>query len=333
MIYPESQQIIDKINSVNKILLNCHHNPDADSVGSALAMNRYLRSLGKETKILSPSKLSKNLEFLLHHDEVIEEIDFNNFKFDDWELFITNDSSSWSRVSGSHEIEQPDIEFIVIDHHQTNQKYGSINLIIADEAANAQIIYKFMKDLGVETTPELAEPLLAGIIGDTGAFRFPEADEETFRIASELMKYASKNEIIFNLYQSFAESHVKVWKEVMHNLEIDKEKKFVYSFVDNDIMHANNYPDNAKAEISDMIFQSIEGTKFGMVGAQAKEGYMSVSFRARTEDADVAILASQLGGGGHKWAAAARIDEGSFDKNKAKTLKYAREFSLSLRTQ
>lgn len=324
MNYSESTQILEKIKSSNNILLNCHHNPDADSVGSALAMARYLKSLGKKFRILSSTKLAKNLEFLLR-DETIEVVHFNEINYSEFDLFITNDSSSWSRVSGTHDMEKPEIFFINIDHHKTNQRHGDINLIVADEAANCQILFKLFKDFNLEITEEIAEPLLAGIIGDTGVFRFPEADEKTFEIAGELMKLADKNKIVFNLYQSYEESHVKVWQEIMNNLVI--ENGFVYSFIDKESMAASGFPDNAKAEISDMIFQSIEGTKFGMVGAQAEEGYISVSFRARTVDADVSVLASKLGGGGHKWASAARVEEGDFEKSKEKILNEARNFT------
>jgi len=329
MNYPESSAILEKIKASQKILLNCHHNPDPDSVGSALAMSRVLRDMGKEVKILSPSKVSKNLEFLLEHDEQIEETDFKNFNYSEWDLFIANDSSSWSRICGSHDIPQPGIDMTVIDHHKTNQKFGIINLIVPDAPANCELLYYFFQDIGYipdteKDYPDIATPLLTGIIGDTGAFRFPEADRGTFAVAHDLMKLTNKNKIIFNLYQSYEKEHVHLWQAIMQNLRID-DNGFVYSFIDNDVMQENGYPQNAKTEIADMIFQSISGTKFGMVGAMSKEGYMSVSFRAR-EEVDVSVLASDLGGGGHKWAAACRIDEGSFDKNVEKALLAARDF-------
>lgn len=330
MNYPESQSILEKIKSSQNILLNCHHNPDPDSVGSALAMYRVLKDMGKQVKIVSPSKISKNLEFLLAQDETIEETDFANFDYSTWDLFIANDSSSWSRISGSRDIPQPEIKVIVIDHHKTNQKFGEINLIVDDAPANSEVLYYFFQDIGYspdiseDDYPDIATPLLTGIIGDTGAFRFPEADTGTFEVARDLMTYADKNKIIFNLYQSYEKEHVLVWRALMQNLQID-DAGFVYSFVNNDVMQQHGYPQNAKTEIADMIFQSINGTKFGMVGAMSAEGYLSVSFRAR-ESVDVSILASRLGGGGHKWAAAARIDEGSYEKNVEKALIAAREF-------
>lgn len=330
MNYPESQQIKQKIDSFGNILVNMHHNPDADSVGSAIAMARVLKHFGKSVKVVSPTELPKNLLFLVG-DEDLEIIDFNNFDFSPYDLFLTCDSSSWSRVAGGN-IDKPECYFINIDHHQSNHKYGDINLIVPEAAANCEVLYYLFQDWGIvadtdRDVPDFHTPLLTGLIGDTGAFRFPEADRGTFEVASELMKLADKNKIIFNLYQSFEESHIMVWKELMNNLVVDSEHKFVYSFVRKDVLEKYGKPFNAKSELADMLFQSIEGTDFGMVGAE-DDGYISVSFRSRT-GIDVSLLASSLGGGGHAWASAARIDilNGNYEEAEQKALEAARDFS------
>jgi len=339
MNYRESSSIKQKIDSSQKVLVNMHHNPDADSVGSAVAIARVLKyfsptsheaTLGasKEVKIISPTEVPKNLQFLLENENY-EVIDFGKFDTREYDLFITLDSSSWSRVSGQHKAKKPEISIINIDHHVSNQRFGDLNLVVADAAANCEVLYFLFEDWEVPIEP-LAEPLLAGIIGDTGAFRFPEADQKTFEVVGELMKYADKNKIIFNLYQSFEESHIMVWKEIIDNLNIDHECKFVYSFIRKQILEQYGKPFNAKSELADMIFQSISGTNFGLVGAQ-DEGYISISFRSRT-GVDVSKLAESLGGGGHAWASAARVDilDDSYEATTEKVLAMVREFAKTV---
>lgn len=311
MNYPESQQILEKIKASSNILVNMHHNPDADSVGSAVAMARVLKHLKKNVRILSSTQVPKNLLFVIK-EEVVDVVDFHKFDFSDYDLFIALDSSSWSRVSGTNDLDQPDTPFIVIDHHDTNTRFGEINLVIADAAANCEVLFYLFQDWGIEPDiaemedyPDIHNPLLTGIIGDTGAFRFPEADTGTFEVARDLMNLADKNKIIFNLYQSYEESHIEVWKSLFQNLIIDHENRFVYSFVSKEVTDKNGKPFNAKSELADIIFQNIEDTDFGFVGAE-DQGYVSVSFRSRT-GVDVAKLAQELGGGGHKWASAARV--------------------------
>ncbi len=330
MNYNESQEIKKKIDSSSKILVNMHHNPDADSVGSALSMARVLEFFGKEVKIISPSELAKNLKFLIDGDDV-DVIDYESFIFADYDLFICCDSSSLNRVAGGV-FKKPDIYIVNIDHHKSNTKYGDINLVVPEASANCEVLYYLFQDWGIKPDiemdyPDIHTPLLAGIIGDTGAFRFPEADRGTFQIAQDLMTLADKNRIIFNLYQSFEESHVMAWKEIMNNLKIDHESRFVYSFVKKDVLEKYGRPFNAKSELADMLFQSIDGTDFGIIGAE-EEGYISVSFRSRT-GVDVSVLAQKLGGGGHSWAAAARITYNSkvnYDVAVEKILKEARRF-------
>lgn len=339
MNYPESQQIKQKIDSSSKILVNMHHNPDADSAGSAIAMARVLKHFGKEVKIVCPTELPKNLKFLLtaqnssNPTETVDVIDFSDFDFSQYDLFITCDSSSWSRVAGGN-AEKPKMFLVNIDHHKSNHKYGDINLVISDASANCEVLYFLFQDWGIapdieemEPWPDIHNPLLAGIIGDTGAFKFPEANEQTFQVAANLMKFTDKNKIIFNLYQSFEENHVFVWKEFFDNLKIDHEHKFVYSFVRKEILESYGMPFNAKSELADMLFSSIDGTDFGLIGAE-DEGYISVSFRSRT-GVDVSRLASKLGGGGHAWASACRVDilEGKYEEAVEKILSEARAFA------
>ncbi len=332
MNYTESVAIKQKIDSSERILVNCHHNPDADSVGSALAMARLLRFWKKDVRIICPTEVPSNLQFLLG-EEKIETVDFSSFEFGSYDLFIALDSSSWSRVAGSQDVLKPDIPFVVIDHHKSNKRFGEISLIVPEAAANCEVLYYLFSDWGVSPDverdfPDIHTPLLTGIIGDTGAFRFPEADTATFAVASELMKLANKDKIIFNLYQSYGENHVMVWRALLDNLRVDHEHKFVYSFIPKEILEKNGKPANAKSELADMLFQSIEGTDFGLVGAE-DNGYISVSFRSRT-GVDVSKIAESLGGGGHAWASAARVYDVNYDNAVQTILDHAREFAKKL---
>lgn len=323
MNYLESAAIKQKIDASQRILVNCHHNPDADSIGSALAMARVLKQWGKEVTIISPTDVPSNLKFLLREDTV-ETIDFKHFDYSKFDLFITLDSSSWSRVCGEGDLNKPDISLVVIDHHKSNSKFGEINLVVPEAAANCEVLFYLFKDWQIDIKI-VSEPLLAGIMGDTGALRFPEAGRKTFEVAAELMNHADKNNIIFSLYQSFGENHIMVWKEIMNNLAIDHEHKFVYSFIRREMLEKYGKPFNAKSELADILFQSIEGTDFGLVGAE-DDGYISVSFRSRT-GVDVSALASTLGGGGHAWASAARVYNKSYEEAVEKILLEARNFS------
>lgn len=329
MNYAESLEIKNKIAAASQVLINCHHMPDADSVGSALAMYQLLTHMGKNVRIVCPSQLPQNFMFLEHSDK-IETVDFSTLDYSQFDLFITLDTGSWNRVTGSNEIEKPTLPIIVIDHHVSNTRYGEIHLIVPEAAATCVVLYFFLQDLGYRIDrerdyPEFAQPLLTGIIGDTGAFRFPEADELTLTVSLDLMKFTSKDKIIFNLYQRFDIRHIQLWGEFLSNIHIDTEHKFVWSAVSKDVYKKYGNIVGAKSELADMLFANIEGTDFGAIAIEDDE-CISVSFRSRT-GVDVAKLASTLGGGGHTWASAARITGMPYNEGMEKILEACREFT------
>src|SRR5690348_12065872 len=137
----ESPKITEMVGKAQKILLNCHRNPDADSVGSATALARYLRSLGKEVLVLSPSEIPAHLTFLIG-DVLIEMHDFDTFDFTQYDLLIMTDSSNWSRVFNSNTPTVPTIPVVVIDNHETNHGFGTLNLLDYKTSSVCEMIFK-----------------------------------------------------------------------------------------------------------------------------------------------------------------------------------------------
>src|SRR3989344_8203976 len=128
MYHELSTKILEEVKKANKSLINCHRNPDPDSIGSALALKVVLQKIGKEAKIICPTKLDKGVSFLKGFDE-IEVVDFSKFDFKKYGLFITLDSSTWDMVTGAKNTSRPKgIKIITIDHHFTNDSFGDINL-------------------------------------------------------------------------------------------------------------------------------------------------------------------------------------------------------------
>lgn len=313
MNYPESSEILQLIKEADRILLNCHSRPDADSVGSAQALRQVLLGWGKEVKVICPDEIPRNLKFLEKFG-AIDKIIFRDFNFFEWDLLICLDSSSWQRVAADSDVKRPMIKMVVIDHHKTNTQFGDLNLLDPGIAATCQLLINLFKDWDIDIKgSEVATPLLTGIIGDTGAFRFPEADAETFKAALNLMEFADKDEIIKNLYQSYELESVKLWGEILENLEINSEYNYVWSAIGRDVFGKYGSPVGSKSEIADIIFQSIKGTEFGMVIVEENDGYVSVSLRSRS-GFDVSEIAEKLDGGGHRWAAAGKVIGLPFDR-------------------
>ncbi len=313
MNYPQAEEIKQILKDSQKILLCCHSRPDADSVGSAQAMRRLMMSWNKEVEVVCADKIPNTLKFLEEYGG-IKEVSFRNFDFDKWDVVVCLDSSSWQRVAADSTVARPQIKMIVIDHHKTNTFFGDVNLVDPDIGANCQLLFNLFNQWqeNINLQP-IATSLLAGIIGDTGAFRFPEADENTLKTALSLMKSTDKNKIITNLYQTYDLNSVKLWGEILGRMQLNIENNYVWSAIEKEVFVKYGSPIGSKSEIADMLFQSIKDTDFGMVIVEETVGYVSVSLRSRT-GFDVSEIAERLDGGGHRWAAAGKVTDLSFNQ-------------------
>src|SRR4030042_4697616 len=98
MYYQESKKILEEVIKAKRILLNCHRRPDPDSVSSALAMYSVLKAMGKTVDIVCPDPIPGNLDYLENFGEV-KQVDFDEFNFSIYDLFIILDSGTWDVVS------------------------------------------------------------------------------------------------------------------------------------------------------------------------------------------------------------------------------------------
>lgn len=333
MNYELSAEIFEEVKKADRILINCHRNPDPDSIGSAMALFTVLKNMGKEVQVICPTKLDRNTSFLKNFEE-IKTIDFKDFNFKEFNLFVVLDSSTWDMVTGAKDILRPEgLKIITIDHHFTNDNFGDINLIDPNVTSAAELLYKVLSDWEVKLDKETATALLAGIISDTGAFRYPGVSKETLLIASDLIsKGAEKEKIIFNIFNNLELNVLKMVGEMINKLEIDEESKFCWCAIDLSLYEHYGKPDGAKEYASNTFIQSIAGTDFGIIMVEVEEKKLSVSFRSRT-GFDVSKIALALGGGGHKAAAGANIMGISFDEAVTKVLETARKIANEIQTR
>jgi phosphoesterase RecJ-like protein len=312
MNYEKSGKILEKVKKAKKILLNVHRSPDPDTVGCALSMMAVLEDMGKEVRIICPDDAKEEYKFL-PGSEKIEKVNFMNFDYKNYDLFIVMDSGSWSLVSKNKNSSVFDMKIACIDHHKTNDKFGNINLIDPDLSSCAELLYLVFEDWKVKITKNIATTLLAGILGDTGAFRYPSVTSQTFAVAEALMKKgADKNMLIFDIFGSIEMDTLKFWAEVLNRFKVDEKCKFVWAAVPHDVAKKFENPKAGKETAASAFGQSVAGTDFGIIMVEEREKVLSISLRSRS-DFDVSVLAEKLGGGGHKAAAGAKVEGMNFD--------------------
>jgi phosphoesterase RecJ-like protein len=330
MNYQESIKILEEIRKADKILLNCHRGPDPDGIGSTLAMKLVLAGMSKKVSVICPTKaISKQTEYLKGYKEIKLGVSYDTFDFSKYDLFITLDTPNFSLLTGGDSEKMPDVKTVVIDHHHLSTLKGFITVLDEGATSVGEILYRIFEDWGISLSKDIAECLLTSIIGDTGAFAYPNVTPETLSIAAELMSLgADKNMIADRIYRTEEFDMLKFWSAVLSKMEIDKDHRFVYSFMSFDEYKKFKSLDDAKAKAASLFAPIVEDTDFGFIGIEEKPKCMTVSFRGRT-DFDTSQIAKDLGGGGHKVASATKIEgllfEDAVDRVLTAARKYARK--------
>lgn len=324
MNYEESKRILEEIKKADRILVNCHRGPDSDSVGSALALFRVLEQMDKDVSIICPSDLPNDLKFL-KDSELVKRVNFTTFDFSEFDLFVILDSSTYGLVTGEKDSDKPSINSVVIDHHYSNEKFGKLNLIDPNMTSTGELLFNIFEDWEVDIDKDIAECLLTGIIGDTGSFQYQNVGEKTLRTAADLIgKGADKDKIIYNIYRNIDFKEVKMWGKFVESMMI--EDNFVWSAISlSTYKDFGEYP-YAKEDVANLFFPIVKDTDFGIVMVETSENVLSVSFRARS-GFDVSEIAKEVGGGGHKAAAGAKIEGLPYQEAVNKVLTVARKYA------
>lgn len=307
--YKEAENILREVKKATKILLVLHKSPDPDSVASNLAMYEFLKGLEKKVEVVSVDRPPDNLAYLPSANKIQTE-DLFDKDLSTFDLFIALDTAATHRLTEKTAVSFPARLFVInIDHHYLNDNFGAINLVDAKTGSLGEILYNLFSDWGVEVTPSIATCLMTGIAGDTGTFRFASGvSPDTFKAASDLLqKGATFPDIAFNLNQRISLATAKFWAVVLGSMKIEKAGGYCFIWVAIPFSQLEEFGGPAvNKDIPETFLANIEGTDFGIFLAEEEKGVVKVSMRSRT-GVNVALIAKEFGGGGHKVAAGFRV--------------------------
>lgn len=311
-----AKSIREKLESSEKVLLTLHRSPDGDSIGSNSAFFEILRQFGKEVTLASPDPIPENLMFVPYTDKVLVK-DIFEIGFEKFDLLVLLDSSSWQMTSHRADLPllPPKEKTIIIDHHATNENKGDINLVLSGLSSTCEIVFYLAKEWKMEFNKNLSQAILTGMATDTGIFQFPNTSPATLRNAAFLMENGALLDlIVFNTRRRNSIVKLKLLGRLLNSLQIDKKHKFAYATLCYDAYEdiretGKEEPTHQVREfIANSFMQGIEGTEFGFVAIEEGRNVTRVSLRSR-RGFDVSKIAVELGGGGHKAAAGAKINK------------------------
>jgi len=288
-------QVVELVEKKDRFAITSHVRPDGDSLGSSLGLYWLLRALDKEVEVTMRDMAPHAYQQLPGADaiRVTPAVDRP------YDAVFVIECSDIDRP-GLIDLEK---QFVVnIDHHSTTALFGAINWIDSTASAVGEMIYNLCKATGVRVTKEIAECVYTALLTDTGSFHYSNTTERTFKIASELVrtgvKPAKTAEAIFGSYQwpkiellSLVLATAKrdetgqiAWME--QTLEMQEQTRASEEDADGFV----NYPLSVGEVEATALFK------------ECSPGVYRTSLRSKG-DVNVAKIAEQFGGGGHRNAA------------------------------
>jgi phosphoesterase RecJ-like protein len=307
----------DLISRAERILIISHIRPDGDAVGSLLGLGLMLEELGKEVNLV----LEDGVPLVFHHltgaDRVFREA------VGIYDLVIVVDSSDIERIgSVLDEYGEPDVN---IDHHPTNTHFASLNLVRDNAVATVEIIYDMALALSLPINLPIAEALLTGLLTDSLGFRTSNSSARTLRIAAELMDRGANLQVLYRkaMLEKSLEA-VRYWGQGLSRIQC--EGRLIWTSLMLEDRKIAEYPGRDDADLVNILAR-IRETDVCVVFVEQTDGTVKVSWRAQP-GFDVASIATQFGGGGHKPAAGADI-KGDIERVQEEVLEATRK-SLGL---
>ncbi len=285
------EKVKEKIDSADSITILSHLNPDADTLGTALGIYALLSTdKSKKVEVVNASlSLPLNLDFLPNFKKIKHYMDYTE------SLIISCDCGSVDRLG--FDLEGRDI--INIDHHQSNTRYGSINVVAAEYASASQVAFALFKAL-YPIEVDTATCFYTALLSDTRYFTTTSVNEEVFSVAKSLVEAgAAPDEIARHFTQRRPLASLRILEKALASLSLHQEAKIATLMVTKEEIAA------AGATVPDMegivdYAKSLVTVEIALFAMEYDEG---IRISLRSKKVDVSQVALAFGGGGHKVAA------------------------------
>jgi len=299
-IKASTDQAVAAIAAAHSIVLACHVNPDGDALGSMLGLAHAIDTAfpGKDLTLISHDGVPDIYEFLPGAGAVVSDTARRGF-----DLAIALDSGDLSRVGDSivPAITSAHVQ-IDIDHHVGEGAFGDIQLLDDHAAASAEIVFDLVHALGVSLTPAIASCLFTGVITDTGSFRFMNVTPRTLRIAATLIEAGAAPAMIAEqVFDNRPFAATRLMGIALSSLSSTPDGRVVWAHVTKGAFDQTGAEDRDTEGFVGLV-RAVRGVQVAILFREAVDGSVRVSLRS-TEHVDVAKIANQFGGGGHRMAA------------------------------
>jgi phosphoesterase RecJ-like protein len=298
-------KILQTIKTNKRFLISTHVNPDPDALCSELALAVYLRSLGKTVSIINDQTVPSRYQFLSGIRRVKH---YQENKKVTYDVAIVVDCGEFDRIGRVGHLIQKDKALINIDHHITNDLFGSINLVRPRASSTTEVLYELLTKAQYSFTKDFAIHLYTGIVTDTGSFRYENTTARTHAIASELIKFNfSVSQLYKKLYETVSYNDLKELTKVISRSDMYFNKRVVCVALNKKMLSKFS----GDFDLRDTIFKflrSMKNVDVVIIFTEIERNKTRVNLRS-SDKFDVAKLADYFNGGGHHRASGCVIND------------------------
>jgi bifunctional oligoribonuclease and PAP phosphatase NrnA len=317
-------RFVELVRSHQRFVLTTHVRPDGDALGSELAMLSVLKTLGKDVWACNAFAVPPNLQFLDSGRQLRQlAVDVPADQLADREVLLILDTTAWAQLGAMGEVVKSTKALkVVIDHHVSGDDLGAELFKDAEAEATGRLVVEAADALGVALGPATAAPLFVALATDTGWFRFSSTTADTLRLAARLVDAGAAPDALYReLYEDDTHGRLRLVGLALAHTRTELDGRLIYTWLEQSDFEASGAVPSDSEDIINTTL-AVGGTQVAVMFVEQRTGGFKVSFRSRCE-VDCSRLAERFGGGGHKKAAGAFLNE-PFDVAREKVLEAVR---------
>jgi phosphoesterase RecJ-like protein len=291
----EIRGVAQALRAAKRVTAICHENPDADTIGAAIAVRLIAERLGAEAEVVSADRIPPVFAFLPAIDEVRPRPTLRP------DLAVVCDAATLERV-GRIARDEADwfsrATLLNIDHHISNNGFGHLNLVDPHAAATCEVLVRLVDELGVELDPQLATALLTGIVRDSHGFSDRSTSGDTLRAAARLVDAGAPLALIHrNTLSELPYPTIALWGKMLAGMGQAADGRIVYTTLTLAMLEETGTEQHDADGLAEFLARA-KGADVTLLLREVGPSETRVSIRT-TDAVDATKIAAFFGGGGH----------------------------------
>ncbi|MDY6972573.1 MAG: bifunctional oligoribonuclease/PAP phosphatase NrnA [Thermodesulfobacteriota bacterium] len=281
-----------------RFLIMTHEDPDIDGIGSMLALGGTLVKVKKDVVFLTGEPVAPPVNRLKGSERIVQGFDPESH----FDAVVILDCGKMKRLGGQLGWLEGRKPLINIDHHETNDLFGDLNLVDANSSSTGELVFGVMKVAGFPMDYDAAENIFAAIKTDTGSFRYENTTSSSLKIAAEMIDYGVEpHQISRKIVDTYSLARLRLLEMALGSIEFHHLGRIgIMTITSRMFERARARPVDSERFVDYPRF--VSGVEMAVLIRQTGENDYKFSLRSNNE-VNVSSLASRFGGGGHIKAA------------------------------